>query len=147
MGLFDLFSGKGFEVKVQDAVQQIDGMGLGVSNLGAKVDGKFVTLTGEAPSREVQAKVMEMFNQMVASENTLNTIRVVEPPKPEPEPQPAEEAKEVIHEVVSGDTLGAIALKYYGKANEYMRIFEANRDILDNPDLIKVGQKLRIPDA
>jgi nucleoid-associated protein YgaU len=38
-------------------------------------------------------------------------------------------------------------LKYYGKASAYPKIFEANRDILDNPDLIKPGQKLRIPDA
>ena len=48
--------------------------------------------------------------------------------------------------VDAGDTLGAIAQKYYGKASEYMKIFEANRDILDNPDLIKVGQKLKIPE-
>jgi len=47
---------------------------------------------------------------------------------------------------VSGDTLGAISQKYYGKASDYMKIFEANRDILDNPDLIKPGQKLRIPE-
>lgn len=143
MGLFDLLSGKGFETKVQDAIEQIGGMNLGVKDLGAKVDGKFVTLTGEAASREDQSKVMEIFNQIVATENTLNTIRVVEPPKPEPEQ--VEEPVEEIYEVVSGDTLSAIALKYYGNAQEYMKIFEANRDILDNPDLIKVGQKLRIP--
>ena len=47
--------------------------------------------------------------------------------------------------MVSGDTLGGIAQTFYGKASLYMKIFEANRDILDNPDLIKVGQKLRIP--
>jgi nucleoid-associated protein YgaU len=47
--------------------------------------------------------------------------------------------------VVSGDTLGALAKKYYGKANLYMKIFEANKDQLSNPNLIKVGQKLRIP--
>ena len=35
--------------------------------------------------------------------------------------------------LVKGDTLGAIAQKYYGKASQYMKIFEANRDILDDP--------------
>jgi nucleoid-associated protein YgaU len=49
------------------------------------------------------------------------------------------------HEVVAGDTLSKIALKYYGDASLYPTIFEANRDQLKNPDLIKVGQKLRIP--
>ena len=47
--------------------------------------------------------------------------------------------------MVSGDTLGAIAKKYYGKASLYPKIFEANKDILKNPDVIKPGQKLRIP--
>lgn len=49
------------------------------------------------------------------------------------------------HEVVSGDTLSKIAKKYYGDPTLYNKIFEANRDQLKNPDLIKVGQKLRIP--
>jgi len=51
-----------------------------------------------------------------------------------------------VYEVVAGDTLGAIAKRYYGNAGQYMKIFEANRDILDNPNLIKVGQKLTIPE-
>jgi nucleoid-associated protein YgaU len=49
------------------------------------------------------------------------------------------------HEVVAGDTLSKIAKKYYGDASLYMQIFEANKDILSNPDLIKIGQRLRIP--
>jgi nucleoid-associated protein YgaU len=49
------------------------------------------------------------------------------------------------HVVVKGDTLSKISKKYYGDPNLYMKIFEANRDILKNPDLIKIGQKLRIP--
>ena len=49
------------------------------------------------------------------------------------------------HEVVKGDTLSKIAEKYYGDANLYPQIFEANKDILTNPNLIKIGQKLRIP--
>jgi nucleoid-associated protein YgaU len=49
------------------------------------------------------------------------------------------------HEVVKGDTLSKIAEKYYGDATLYPKIFEANRDILKDPNLIKVGQKLRIP--
>jgi nucleoid-associated protein YgaU len=47
--------------------------------------------------------------------------------------------------VVSGDTLSAIALRYYGDAGAYMRIFEANRDKLNDPNLIYPGQELVIP--
>jgi nucleoid-associated protein YgaU len=49
------------------------------------------------------------------------------------------------HEVQKGDTLSKIAEKYYGDASLYPTIFEANRDILNDPNVIKVGQKLRIP--
>jgi len=46
---------------------------------------------------------------------------------------------------VSGDTLSALAQKYYGKAGLYMKIFDVNLDILKDPNIIKIGQKLRIP--
>jgi len=49
------------------------------------------------------------------------------------------------HEVASGDTLSKLAAHYYGNGREYMRIFEANRDVLTNPDRIRVGQRLRVP--
>ncbi len=49
------------------------------------------------------------------------------------------------YEVKKGDTLSKIAQKYYGDPKLYTQIFEANRDILSDPNLIKVGQKLRIP--
>ena len=49
--------------------------------------------------------------------------------------------------VKSGDTLSKISKQYYGDANEYMRIFYANRDKLRDPDKIQVGQQLTIPPA
>lgn len=49
------------------------------------------------------------------------------------------------HEVVAGESLSKIAKKYYGDASLYMTIFEANKDVLKDPDEIRVGQKLRIP--
>jgi len=47
--------------------------------------------------------------------------------------------------VKSGDTLSKIAKNEYGDASAYQRIFEANKDILKDPDKIFPGQKLRIP--
>jgi nucleoid-associated protein YgaU len=49
------------------------------------------------------------------------------------------------HEVQAGETLWKIAEKYYGDGSLYPNIFEANKDVLKDPNLIKVGQKLRIP--
>jgi nucleoid-associated protein YgaU len=50
-----------------------------------------------------------------------------------------------VYTVKSGDTLSKIAKYVYSDANKYPKIFEANKDQLSNPDLIKVGQKLKLP--
>jgi hypothetical protein len=47
--------------------------------------------------------------------------------------------------VQAGDTLSAISKKFYGQANDYMDIFNANKDQLSDPDKIKPGQVLKIP--
>jgi nucleoid-associated protein YgaU len=47
--------------------------------------------------------------------------------------------------VKAGDNLSRISKQYYGDANEYMRIFYANRDKLQDPDRIQMGQQLTIP--
>ena len=49
------------------------------------------------------------------------------------------------HVVTKGETLWKIAEQYYGDGNLYSKIFEANRDILKDPNRINIGQKLRIP--
>ena len=49
------------------------------------------------------------------------------------------------HTVISGDTLGKIAKKYYGNPMKYPIIFEANQPMLTDPDKIYPGQVLRIP--
>jgi len=49
------------------------------------------------------------------------------------------------YEVKSGDTLSKISKQFYGDSDEYMRIFYANRDKLNDPDKIQVGQQLAIP--
>lgn len=49
------------------------------------------------------------------------------------------------YKVKKGDTLSAIAREYYGDASQYRKIFDANRDVLSDPDRIKEGVELRIP--
>ena len=49
------------------------------------------------------------------------------------------------YKVKSGDTLSAIAQREYGDANQWRRIYEANRDRIDDPDMIHPGQELEIP--
>ena len=47
--------------------------------------------------------------------------------------------------IKSGDTLSAVAKQFYGDANKYNAIFEANREVIRDANLIFPGQKLRIP--
>ena len=154
MGLF----GKSLEEKTAEAVKSLRGTIRGLKSLEAVVEGKTVTLTGEAEDIEAKGKAMAEFNKLVETENTFNKIRLATaPPSAAPSPAagavvqggaPAPVAAPAArtHVVEKGDTLGAIAKTYYGKASLYPKIFDANRDILDDPDKIKPGQKLRIPD-
>ncbi len=50
-----------------------------------------------------------------------------------------------IYTVQSGDTLSKIAKLHLGDPNKYMAIFEANRDQLNDPNMIRVGQELKLP--
>jgi len=149
MGLFDLFGGS-LEKKVAKALDEIRAMGLGVKHLNAEIDGEVVTLTGIAPDLDVKTRVVVEFNNRVKTRNTLNKIRLEESPASVAAEEVVREAMEEkaaerIYEVQPGDTLGKISQEFYGKAGKYMKIFEANRDILDDPNMIKVGQKLKIP--
>ena len=69
----------------------------------------------------------------------------------EPEPRPAIESEAVPEEqgsytVQSGDTLWSIAESVYGDGSKYSKIFDANTDLLEQPDRIFPGQKLLMPD-
>jgi nucleoid-associated protein YgaU len=54
-------------------------------------------------------------------------------------------ASDQSYTVVSGDSLSKIAKKFYGNASAWNKIFQANKDTISNPDLIRPGQVLRIP--
>ncbi|HEY4977980.1 MAG TPA: LysM peptidoglycan-binding domain-containing protein [Candidatus Acidoferrum sp.] len=54
--------------------------------------------------------------------------------------------KQKTYTVAAGDSLSKIAKQFYGNANQYNKIFEANRNVLSDPNMVKVGQELVIPD-
>lgn len=65
--------------------------------------------------------------------------------KAAPQAAPQAPARETTYTVKAGDTLSKIAKDHLGNANAYMDIFNANRDQLSDPDKIKPGQVLKIP--
>jgi len=144
--------GKSLEQSAQDALDQIRRQVPGIGSLEARVEGDMVTLTGTAASREAKNQVMALYQSLVSEGNVANMIRVEEPRVAQAsmgasasESSAPGAATTEVYEVVKGDTLSAISKRYYGSSGQYMKIFEANRDVLSNPDLIKPGQKLKIP--
>lgn len=150
MGLF----GKSFDEKVQSALDNVRGQFPG-SQINAQVADDVVTLTGRAQDVETKSRIMAAFNSAVETKNTINQIQVDKPTPHAAGASPFDQpignigtttaSDQRFHDVVSGDTLSGLAKKYYGDASKYNRIFEANRDQLNDPDKIKVGQRLKIP--
>jgi hypothetical protein len=75
--LFDRFMAA-VQIRMTRAVRQIERMNLGVENFTATLEGKFITLRGVAPSREVATRVMEHFKRMVGADNILNNIKIAD---------------------------------------------------------------------
>jgi nucleoid-associated protein YgaU len=65
---------------------------------------------------------------------------------PSPTGSPAGPVTSRMYVVQAGDSLSKISKKFYGNVNSWKRIFEANKDVIKNPDLIQPGWKLQIPD-
>jgi nucleoid-associated protein YgaU len=117
-------------------VSYIQSLNLPVSNLDVQYDAasQTVTLRGEAPDQATREKVLLAAGNVHGVASVDDQMSVA---RPEPEAK--------FHTVAKGDTLSAIAKTYYGNANKYMVIFEANQPMLSHPDKIYPGQVLRIP--
>lgn len=107
----------------------------GVDNLQVTVKDGVASISGEAKSAEALEKAVLM----------AGNVKGVSEVRSDDVTAPAATEKIEYYEIVSGDTLSAVAQKYYGKASAYMRIFEANREVIKDPDKIYPGQKIRIP--
>ncbi|MDX1701037.1 MAG: peptidoglycan-binding protein LysM, partial [Melioribacteraceae bacterium] len=119
------------EKKLEETISDLQ---LQVEDLNIHISGDMATITGAAYDQSTKEKVVLVVGNSVgiATVDDQMTVENVEP-----------EAQ--FHTVVSGDTLGKIAKKFYGNAMKYPVIFEANKPMLKDPDLIYPGQVLRIP--
>jgi len=108
-------------------------------------NGKLV-VRGDAPSADVKNKIWDRIKAVDANHADLTADITVAPGVGGPSSTSAPTGGST-YTVKQGDTLSRISKQYYGDANKYMRIFEANRDKLKDPDKIQVGQVLAIPGA
>jgi LysM repeat protein len=131
--------------KYQAALETIKEKGVVLSHLHVQDDKLYIE--GAAPSEDIKNDVWNQIKAADASFSDLTCNLTVDTSLPQPAAAPAAAAApaEKTYTVKSGDTLSKIAKEFYGNANEYHKIFEANTDQLDSPDKIQVGQELKIP--
>lgn len=147
MALFDFLKNAGRKIfergqhhatddRQKEAVlkEHLENLNLGIENPRVSVNGEKVTIEGRASSQEALEKAILALGNVNGVAQVESRIQ-------------AEQAKEpMFYTVKSGDTLSKIAKDMYGNANAYMKIFEANRPLLKDPDEIYPGQKLRVPE-
>src|SRR6266542_3258202 len=103
---------------------------------------------GVAPSEEAKNKVWDQIKMVDPSYSDLTAdIRVEQTARMQSAGATAGggQQEHQTYTVQPGDTLSRISQQFYGDASQYMRIYQANRDKLSDPNKIQVGQKLTIP--
>jgi nucleoid-associated protein YgaU len=115
-------------------VSLISGLGLEIRDPEIRVKGERAVISGKVADPATRQRIVLAMGKVEGISEVEDQI-VVEVPAPAAR----------FHTVVSGDTLGSIAKKYYGDALKYALIFNANKPMLKDPNKIYPGQVLRIP--
>ncbi|MCP4070926.1 MAG: peptidoglycan-binding protein LysM [Hyphomicrobiales bacterium] len=147
MGLFSFVKSVGKKLGIgsedtpptaDDLKSELDSFDLGSENLVVEVEGDKAVIKGEVADQSVFEKaIVAVGNTLGISSVEADDVKVAN----------AKAADPVFYEVKKGDNLWKIAVANYGKSNgdKYPVIFEANKPMLKDPDLIYPGQMLRIP--
>ena len=145
MGIFDFVRDAGKDKAEEKAsvnmsavlAKKLEDYGLEVKDVNVNMDNGIITVTGEAADQPTREKVVMALGNLKGVSQVDDQMTL---------PEGYEEANEpVFYTVVSGDSLSKIAKKQYGDAMKYPVIFEANKPMLKDPNLIYPGQVLRIP--
>ncbi len=123
------------KAKYQSVIDLAKTRGVHLKNV--HIENDKLLIRGDAPNQAIKNEVWERIKAVDPSYADLTADIGLDPSLPVP-PR--------IYEVVAGDNLSKIAKKFYGDPNQYRRIFDANRDQLSDPDKVKVGQQLKIPE-
>lgn len=102
-----------------------------IKNLQVQVEGDTIKLSGDG-SEEAKEKAALIAGNIKGVKNVeFEGVRA--------------DSDEDYYEIKSGDNLSKIAKHFYGDGNLYNKIFEANKEVIKDPNLIYPGQKIRIP--
>ena len=145
MGLFDFAKDVGKRLfdtdkeAAENIKQHLDIKLTGVKNLDVAFDDGVATICGDCVNEATRDSAVLLAGDVKGVE------KVVADDLTFPEPKEEEKEKVEYYEIVSGDTLGGIAKRFYGKASQYTRIHAANKELIPDPNKIYPGQKIRIP--
>ena len=144
MGVFDKKNDGGLREKYNHAIQTAKS--LRMQGGAEERDGKLY-FNGTVNSAEEKNQIWNALKTVPDWEKEVVADLKVNAPAAQRAPTTASggATPTVSYTVQPGDTLSAIAKKFFGNANEYMDIFNANKDQLSDPDKIKPGQVLKIP--
>jgi nucleoid-associated protein YgaU len=159
MGLFDKMFGRGAsEAEQQQGAQQrfneLKQKYQSVLNLADQQHIQFQNLhiqdnklyiKGIAPSEEAKSKFWDQIKLVNPNTDDVTADISVDSSRAIGAAAGGGQGGGETYTIKSGDTLSRISKQFYGDANEYMRIFYANRDKLKDPDKIQAGQQLVIP--
>lgn len=133
--------------KYQTALRTIQQKGVVLTHLHVQDNKLFIQ--GSAPSEDIKNEVWNQIKAADAKFSDLTCDLQVDSSLPQPQAAAAAAAGAgaggQTYTVKAGDTLSKIAKEFYGNANDYNKIFEANKDQLSSPDRINAGQELKIP--
>ena len=148
--------------KYQPAINLMQQQQVHLTHINLQGDKLFIQ--GDAPSQEVKNKVWDQIKLVDSGYSDLICdLTVSTQSQSQPQSQPQSAAGQTPHAmgagasvsggqnqrqytVQAGDSLSKISKQFYGNANQYMKIFEANRNILSDPNQIQPGQQLVIPE-
>jgi nucleoid-associated protein YgaU len=117
---------------------------VGMQGAAEERDGR-LQFKGTVKSEEEKNRIWDALKTVPSWKDELNAQ--IDVAAPAAAPAASARPAGTTYTVVAGDTLSKIAKTHLGDANAYMKIFEANRDKLSDPDKIQVGQVLTIPQA
>ncbi len=125
--------------KYASVLELIKGRNVRLDHLHVQ-DDKLV-MQGAAPNQDIKNEVWSAIKAVDPNFSDLTCDISIDSSLP----APAATAAGRKYTVKSGDSLSKIAKEFYGDASQYMKIFEANKDQLDDPNKVQVGQELNIP--
>jgi len=132
------------KTKYQSVLNFIQSQGVRLQNLN--MEGDKLLIRASAPSAELKNRVWDQIKLVDPSYSDLTAdIQAPEAAAAAAASGAAPSTSTRTYTVQPGDSLSKISKQFYGDANKYMKIFEANKDKLSDPDKIKAGMNLLIP--